>query len=341
MHNKPYRRRKVTMEHYVFQKEELLNILDNIDKEFGKTILPAITDLIKETKDKNNITESVLAINFKKVASIKTDEDIFKVTLKALEKYRSILPTLKDKIDDVVEDTLASNTSDLNKRLILALVSEGAFFLENTPLIITNIINRFYIKEKSKLDQEIKSSIAGKTVTFFNLIPEMHKADLKAVVDAIGNIPTITTLKMEKISDIPSEIVVMDFLSKKFNFKDLFTKSFVGKLLDLVTFKSNTKHSRKHSRNHNKVMIKEDIGIATNFIGNPIYHLRLFLVDLSLMRLENLKEKKRLLELKLLELKSRQSGDINNEKLRKQIEFYEEKLNKLDMKIKKYMEVRV
>jgi len=339
MHRRPMRRRKVTMDHYVFQKEELIDILNNVEKEFSKTIIPSLTDIIKESKGKEELSKSVLSVNFKKVASIKDDSDIFEITLKALQKFKDIIPSLRDKIDDVVEDTLASNTSDLNKRLILALVSEGSFFVENTPMILTNVINRFYLKEKSALDGEIKSSIAGKTVTFFSLIPEMYKADLKAVVDAIGNIPTVTTLKMEKVSEIPSEIIVMDFLTKKFNLKDVFTKSLVGKMLDLVSFKSNIKHSKKH-KHTNKVLLKEDMGIATNFIGNPIYHIRLFLVDLSLMRLENLKEKKRLLELKLLELKSRQAGH-NDEKLKKQIEFYEEKLNKLDMKIRKYMEVRV
>ena len=344
MHRRPARRRKVTMEHYVFQKEELLNILNNVEKEFTKTILPSINDLIKETKGKTNILDSILATNFKKVKhSIDDDSDIFKMTLDALNKYKNILGSLRDRINDVIDDTLSSNSSDLNKRLILALTSEGTFFVENIPLIITNAINRFYLKEKSSFDTEIKSSIAGKTTTFFTLVPELYKADLDAVVNAIGNIPTIQTLKMEKISDIPSEIVVMDFLSKKFNFKDLFTKSMVGKMLDIVSFKSNTTHSKssKHHHKDTRVKIKsENIGLATNFIGNPIYHLRLFLVDLSLMRLENLKEKRNLLELKLLELKSAQNGQ-DTSKLKKQIEFYEEKLNKLDLKIQKYMEVRV
>jgi hypothetical protein len=68
------------------------------------------------------------------------------------------------------------------------------------------------------------------------------------------------------------------------------------------------------------------------FIGNPIYHIRRWLVDLEIRKYNNLKEKKRLTELKLLSLKSKRDGNVNNA-LEKQIEYYEDKIIRVEREI--------
>ena len=69
------------------------------------------------------------------------------------------------------------------------------------------------------------------------------------------------------------------------------------------------------------------------FIGNPIYHIRMWLVDLEMVKYDALTDKRKLLELKVNDLKSRQGGD-NNAKLKKTISYYEDKLEKVEYKIR-------
>jgi hypothetical protein len=76
---------------------------------------------------------------------------------------------------------------------------------------------------------------------------------------------------------------------------------------------------------------------VNGFIGNPIYYVRLWITDLKISRYEYLKDKKKLVELKLMELKMKQNGE-NSPKLEKQIEYYEEKLSAIEYKISSYEE---
>lgn len=72
----------------------------------------------------------------------------------------------------------------------------------------------------------------------------------------------------------------------------------------------------------------------SNFIGNPIYHIRMWRVDKEIEKLEALKTKKQLIELKITELRlDRDSSKDNN--LSKQIKYYEDKLASIEYKIEK------
>ena len=77
--------------------------------------------------------------------------------------------------------------------------------------------------------------------------------------------------------------------------------------------------------------------VTNGFINNPIYHVRLYFVDEEVDKYEAMKEKKKLLELKLLDIKMRASGK-HDEKLRKQIAYYEEKISELEYDIKEIAE---
>ena len=73
------------------------------------------------------------------------------------------------------------------------------------------------------------------------------------------------------------------------------------------------------------------------FVNNPIYHFRMWLADRDVAKYESLKEKKKLIELKVLELKTKQDGE-DNPKLSKQIEYYENKLSSMEYEIKEFEE---
>lgn len=72
----------------------------------------------------------------------------------------------------------------------------------------------------------------------------------------------------------------------------------------------------------------------SNFIGNPIYHIRMWLIDKDFQKVESLKIKKQLIELKLMELKLEQNGE-KDPALSKQIKYYEDKLAGIEYEIEK------
>lgn len=72
----------------------------------------------------------------------------------------------------------------------------------------------------------------------------------------------------------------------------------------------------------------------SSFIGNPIYHIRMWLVDKEIEKLEALKLKKQLIELKVHELRLNNDGG-KDPNLAKQIAYYEDKLASIEYKIEK------
>ena len=293
----------------VLTNDGILDLLDIISKSINTTTIPAIQTLIKETAGRTDVSQN---IGFAKL-NLADDSMLFKRMLGIVEKYSKIIPALKVAISDNLTDTIIVGSSNINNRIAISLLSEGVYFAKDLPLLLSNTIERFYTKSGSVLDKKIANGLTTKMVLLIKIIPEFEKANLKAVVDTIGNIPSITTLKHETTSDIPVDIV-MGFFKFNFNIKDFYTQTFIKRVLGYFNFK------KEHKR---------DAGVNKNFIGNPIYHMRLFLVDVNSMRLEALKEEKGLLELRLLELRQ----DDTNGDLKRQISFFEDKLNKLDMKI--------
>jgi hypothetical protein len=80
--------------------------------------------------------------------------------------------------------------------------------------------------------------------------------------------------------------------------------------------------------------ISLSLPFTKGFVNNPIYHIRMWMVDREIAKYESLKERKKLIELRLMELKLEEEGQADP-KLRKQIEYYEERLSKLDYEIDK------
>ena len=74
---------------------------------------------------------------------------------------------------------------------------------------------------------------------------------------------------------------------------------------------------------------------VSGFVNNPIYHFRMWLVDRDIKKYESLKEKKQLIELRLMELKLEQEDD-SDPNLTKQVKYYEEKLADIEYSIEKF-----
>lgn len=122
---------------------------------------------------------------------------------------------------------------------------------------------------------------------------------------------------------------------------DIGVTSFANALLDARPFIQNPVAALKEVRvvnitkNTDISILKSLIGvnIFSNFIGNVIFHIRLWVMDYALWRNESMKEDMRIAELKLLELKS---GNVNDPKVQKQIEYYEDKVASLEEKISQF-----
>lgn len=72
---------------------------------------------------------------------------------------------------------------------------------------------------------------------------------------------------------------------------------------------------------------------ARNFTGNPIYSLGKFYVEHQIKKKDGLEEKKNLIELRLLELRTSLAGSDSDDKIKQQIEYYEDQLASIDAKI--------
>lgn len=73
------------------------------------------------------------------------------------------------------------------------------------------------------------------------------------------------------------------------------------------------------------------------FIGNPFYHVRMWVVDKDLDRYEVLKDKKTYLNMKIIDLKSRAGGEASPA-MQKQISYYEDKLENTEYRMRKLLE---
>lgn len=76
---------------------------------------------------------------------------------------------------------------------------------------------------------------------------------------------------------------------------------------------------------------------ANNFVGNPIYSIRLWLVDKEIAKYDRLQDKKRLLELRLFELQQ-EADHLPTDKIRKQILVYEKEIKLIEKDIEKIKE---
>lgn len=299
------------------ERDDLLEAMDEIEKNINTVTIPNLKDVSKTVKNEDVLKNNVLFSEL----NLKSDSEFFTRLLNATERYSKALPVLKKKINDELPDTFSASTSNINTKLALSLVSEGIFLADTVTDIIAYMINKFYTKSGTEIEKSTNAKLSRKLIFLIQVLPELEKAKFDSLVDIIGNVPTIKTLRQEDTSIIPMD-VVMGFMTNTFKISDRYTIGLIRRALGF--FNGGSKASKSHA------------AIGYGFIGNPIYHIRLFLIDLEQLRFEKLKESKRLMELRILELKQK-DADNHDEKLEKAIKYYEEKLNKLDMKMERYL----
>jgi len=303
----------------IYTQDDLIEVVETVDTTINKDVLPNLTELIKVTEGKTELSENVLF----NTLNLKDDSIFFKRVETVVKKYVAILQILKSKISDELSDTVTSNTHNVNTKIAFALISEGIFLSTELIRVINYLTGRYYSEEPSDLDPKVKQQLSHQLIILVKIIPELEKANFKQIVDTIGQVPTLKTLRYEETSTIPTELV-LDFFKDTFKIKDFYTTTLLKRFLGYFHYKEEKKTHKDISR---------------SFIGNPLYHIQLLIIDLQSLRLASIKNDARITELRILELKNNAEGKPDAE-INKAIKYYEEKANKLNLKIKKLSEIR-
>ena len=254
------------------------------------------------------------------------------------EIENGILPIL-DNYQDPKNKAILDNLKNSNT---FKIIKEGLKVNDPSKLLVElEVYFKDILTNQSKIVSSINTilsdSVNEKTITFKQY--EM----MNYIDDMYSNTYFTTELLYILIRDEKNSMLSQKQVIKLL--KQL--PSFKLKVLNKVTVKdalasiSNSSAESIYDRNSADApdSIKMSGIKVSNFIGNPIFSFRKWLVDKDIDKAKALEDTKNLIELRLLELRNQAAGESDNEGLRKQIEYYEDKLAEGDSKISKLMEV--
>nr|DAP91650.1 MAG TPA: hypothetical protein [Caudoviricetes sp.] len=254
------------------------------------------------------------------------------------EIENGILPIL-DNYQDPKNKAILDNLKNSNT---FKIIKEGLKVNDPSKLLVElEVYFKDILTNQSKIVSSINTilsdSVNEKTITFKQY--EM----MNYVDDMYSNTYFTTELLYILIRDEKNSMLSQKQVIKLL--KQL--PSFKLKVLNKVTVKdalaSIANSSAESIYDRNSADAPDSIKMSgikvSNFIGNPIFSFRKWLVDKDIDKAKALEDTKNLIELRLLELRNQAAGESDNEGLRKQIEYYEDKLAEVDSKISKLMEV--
>lgn len=254
------------------------------------------------------------------------------------EIENGILPIL-DNYQDPKNKAILDNLKNSNT---FKIIKEGLKVNDPSKLLVElEVYFKDILTNQSKIVSSINTilsdSVNEKTITFKQY--EM----MNYIDDMYSNTYFTTELLYILIRDEKNSMLSQKQVIKLL--KQL--PSFKLKVLNKITVKealatiSNSSAESIYDRNSADApdSIKMSGIKVSNFIGNPIFSFRKWLVDKDIDKAKALEDTKNLIELRLLELRNQAAGESDNEGLRKQIEYYEDKLAEVDSKISKLMEV--
>lgn len=254
------------------------------------------------------------------------------------EIENGILPIL-DNYQDPKNKAILDNLKNSNT---FKIIKEGLKVNDPSKLLVElEVYFKDILTNQSKIVSSINTilsdSVNEKTITF-------KQYEMMNYVDDMYSNTYFTTellyiLIRDEKNSMLSQKQVIKLLKQLPNFK--------LKVLNKVTVKdalaSIANSSSESIYDRNSADAPDSIKMSgikvSNFIGNPIFSFRKWLVDKDIDKAKALEDTKNLIELRLLELRNQAAGESDNEGLRKQIEYYEDKLAEVDSKISKLMEV--
>ncbi len=282
----------------------------------------------------NEITSIFTNDKFARIKS-KTEATFTAVVYEIENGMLPILDNYQDPKNKAILDNLKnSNTFKIIKEGLK--VNDPSKLLVELEVYFKDILTN-QSKIVSSINTILSDSVNEKTITFKQY--EM----MNYVDDMYSNTYFTTELLYILIRDEKNSMLSQKQVIKLL--KQL--PSFKLKVLNKVTVKdalaSIANSSAESIYDRNSADAPDSIKMSgikvSNFIGNPIFSFRKWLVDKDIDKAKALEDTKNLIELRLLELRNQAAGESDNEGLRKQIEYYEDKLAEVDSKISKLMEV--
>lgn len=287
-----------------------------------------------------------------------------------LFNYKSFQDTdiEKGNVVDIIDNITLSAKSNAVKNYI-----EFIEFLNNNDL--PNEQEKRLIKVFKQLGIKKSTNIKLGTIEIKDFLLEVLSAlqDIKPIaIDALPDTIDISVMSAREMGIIGTitifsaivfalEDLSLYFLyviedAKKFMFP-IKNKEFIK---DLIMLKSNYKELRGKCAAKVKILRKLDgelevkdsdsfgqhadglnkrFTIGTNgFLGSPIFIMRKAWEDFKIERIEAMKDKKSLFELKLTNLKHKNDGSGKDLKIENAIEYYEERITKYEREIKAFEE---
>lgn len=250
-----------------------------------------------------------------------------------------VIPSLKE---------LEENVNNLSKDKLLKLKNVAAICgIKHkdhkdifTKLLVTfTSIQKEYTTFLDLVNKELNEVVTNKTITAKDAVILRIISDIASMNSYVLDFSYYllindkeTILPKYKLKSINDGSIPFSSLYKVYS-------NNIHKLLQDVYKTSDNKLDVEDETGMNEVMLSKTgklvvLPQASGFINNPIYHFRIWLADREMNKYESLKDKKRLIELKVLELKLKQSNG-NEPELSKQIEYYEEKLSKTEHAIER------
>ena len=201
-------------------------------------------------------------------------------------------------------------------------------------------ISKQNVKLKQMIDSNMQEVITDKTMTAKSAVCVRILTDINSMCSYVLDLLYFIIVD-EKVSELPKikfkrikeGMVIFTDLFKTYGYEFSKTIESVNEVSDEIIRKDATNSTLVDAMlSSTGKSIKLPL---SGFIGNPIYHVRMWFVDRASKKYESLKVKKQLIELKLMELKL----DANNNSdpsLTKQIQYYEDKLANIEYNIEKY-----
>lgn len=272
-------------------------------------------------------------------------------TIKRNDVIKSLELTLAN-IDDTVIPSLSelidnSDLAAINKNVFLANVGKvSGIKAKDNKEVLTQYKQFFTTVSKNQkqlvklVELNLSEVITDKTVTAKEAAILRLVNDLFAMSSYLMDLVYFVMID-EKTTEFPkvklkrTRDLAADFAS---NYR-AYSNNFVKFIADLESV-SNDPINVQAKESMLGVQIAKngklvDIPTVKGFVGNPIYHIRMHLVDRDAKQHEALKIKKKLIELKVIELKQKATQEGTSTSLTKQIEYYENKLVDIEHKLEK------
>ena len=287
------------------------------------------------------------------ISSVFSSEATIAKQSNVIETVLAVDNSITNNILPVLNNVLELDKGVLNKNKTLTAINKlsNTRFTDNVDLI--NKIKEFFLEiqdNKDTLIAIIKSNcpsvITVKTLTFKQAATLKVVNDLTSmslfVLDLVNAFLALETgngtsnLSKAQLASLDAcsrdFVAVFDSYYKKLNklIKDL--KDVSAELINQS--ESDTTNNIISSTNGKQIDLPSD---TNGFLGNPIYHIRMWFVERSLAKLQILEDKKKLIELRIQQIRANEKN-LPDEQIAKMINYYEEELSNIEYKITKIKE---